>query len=182
LRLWRLRAGTDEENDMMLGEKTSMGSGFAGSIKALLLMGSLVAGLTSCAGETSSEPGDEEVGTNQSALTSGPIGTPIQGQCTTTATINLVTLASGNVIRSTCSETCKKNAVKMGVYNLYTVLPGGGASAMVNNLGSGPTRSAQVDVPYVPGVYSVACVTQWQEKVGSTTYFDQGIPYTGGQF
>jgi hypothetical protein len=176
-----LHPKTHKENDMTLGEMTSMGSRFAASGRALLL-GSLVLGLAACGGEAD-DPMDEALGSAQSDLTSGAIGTPIQGQCTTTETINKVTLASGAVvIRSTCSETCKKSAVKMGIYNLYTVLPGGGASAMVSNLGAGPTRAAQVDVPYVPGTYSVACVSEWQEKVGSTTYFDQGLPYTGGQF
>lgn len=138
--------------------------------------------LAACGGDMGNAS-EDPVAELESHLTSGPISTPIQGQCTTTETIDKVTLSTGAVvIRSTCTETCNKSAVSMGIYNLYTVLPGGGASQMVSNVGTGPTRSAQVDVPYVPGTYTVACVSQWKEKQGSTTYFDQGLPYTGGQF
>ena len=146
------------------------------------LAGSLMLSLAACGGATGNAS-DDAVAEVESGLTSGPIGTPVQGDCTSTETIDKVTLSTGDVvIRSTCSVTCQKNAVNMGVYNLYTVLPNGGASQMVSNLGTGPTRSAQVDVPYVPGTYSVSCNTQWQEKAGNTTYFSQGFPYTGGQF
>lgn len=145
------------------------------------LAGSLLLSLAACGGATANAS-DDAVAEVESGLTS-TIGGPVQGDCTSTETIDKVTLSTGDVvIRSTCSVTCNKSAVNMGVYNLYTVLPNGGASQMVSNLGTGPTRSAQVDVPYVPGTYSVTCSTQWQEKTGSTTYFNQGFPYTGGQF
>lgn len=161
------------------GMKT-VGVRFTKSGHALLAAG-LMLGLAACGGAAENPSGDA-VAQAESRLTSGPISSPIQGECTTTETINRVTLPTGDVIRSTCSVTCKKNAVNMGIYNLYTVLPGGGASQMVSNLGTGPTRSAQVDVPYVPGTYTVTCSAMWQEKVGSTHYFDQGLPYTGGAF
>lgn len=53
---------------------------------------------------------------------------------------------------------------------------------MADNLGSGPTRAAHVDLPYAPGFYSVTCTSMWQEKSNSTHFFSSGGPFVGGNF
>ncbi|HET9624241.1 MAG TPA: hypothetical protein VFP84_22865 [Kofleriaceae bacterium] len=116
----------------------------------------------------------------ESAL-SAAILSPVQGDCTSTQTLNRITVGGSDVIRGECSVTCNKNAFQMGVWNVGVVKPDG-SEPMASNLGAGPTRTQHVDVPYVAGFYSVACTTMWQEKSGSTSFFDQGFPFVGGNF
>jgi hypothetical protein len=127
-----------------------------------------------------SNPEDPTLGVTESAL-SASISSPIQGQCTSTQTLNRITVAGSDVIRGECSVTCNQNAFQMGVWNVGVVKPDG-SEPMANNLGSGPTRTQHVDVPYVAGFYSVVCVTMWQDKSGSTSFFDLGFPFVGGNF
>lgn len=123
---------------------------------------------------------DPDLSVAESALSSYA-NSPVQGNCTTTQTLNRVTGGGIDVIRGECTVTCSKSAFQMGVWNVGVVKPDG-SEPMADNLGAGPTRAQHVDVPYVAGFYSVACSGMWQEKSGSTHFFDQGLPFVGGNF
>lgn len=150
-----------------------------GTIFSLVITGTFAAITSGCGVTNTDDPA--ELGTAESAL-STTVLTPFQGECTTTKSLDRVTLSPGtDVIRGACSVTCKKSAFRMGIWNVLVVKPdGSGPSA--NNIGSGPTRAAQVDVPYVPGNYSVTCTTLWQEKSNSTNFFGSGGTFVGGPF
>jgi hypothetical protein len=146
---------------------------------SLVIVGTFAASAPGCGVTSADDPA--ELGTAESAL-STTVLTPFQGECTTTKSLDRVTLSGGtDVIRGACSVTCKKSAFRMGIWNVAVVKPGGSAPS-AENLGSGPTRAAQVDVPYVPGSYSVSCTTVWQEKSGSTSFFGSGGTFVGGPF
>ncbi len=67
----------------------------------------------------------ETLGASESAL-SDSTSTPIQGECTTTKSLDRITIAPGNdVIRAGCTITCKKQAFEMGVWNVGLVKPTG---------------------------------------------------------
>jgi hypothetical protein len=150
-----------------------------GTVFSLVVVGILAASASSCGVTNADDPA--ELGMAESAL-STTVLTPFQGECTTTKSLDRVTLSPGNdVIRGACSLTCKKSAFRMGIWNVAVVKPDG-SSPSADNLGSGPTRAAQVDVPYVPGSYSVSCTTLWQEKSGSTSFFGSGGTFIGGPF
>lgn len=146
---------------------------------SLVVIGTFAVSISGCGVTHAEDPA--ELGTAESALSTTSL-TPFQGECTTTKSIDRVTLSAGSdVIRGACSVTCKKSAIRMGIWNVAVVKPDGSAPS-ASNVGSGPTRAAQVDVPYVPGTYSVSCTTIWQEKSGSTSFFGSGGTFVGGPF
>ena len=149
------------------------------TVFSLVVAGTFAASASGCGVTNPEDPA--ELGTAESAL-STTVLTPFQGECTTTKSLDRVTLSAGtDVIRGACSLTCKKSAFRMGIWNVAVVKPDGSAPSAAN-LGAGPTRAAQVDVPYVPGSYSVSCTTLWQEKSDSTNFFGSGGTFVGGVF
>jgi hypothetical protein len=138
-------------------------------------MGSLIAmALAGCAVT------DEMTARDESDL-STTVLTPIQGECTTTKSIDRVTAAGSDVMRASCTVTCKKRAVSMGIWNVSLNKPDGSA-VFADNLGPSATRTAHADAPYAPGFYSVSCASMWQEKADSTHFFGSGGTFVGGTF
>lgn len=144
-----------------------------GTVVSFVVAGLIATGCTSSAEEP-------DLSVVESALSS-MVASPVQGECTTSQSLNRITVNGSDVIRGVCSVTCKKTAFQMGVWNVGVVKPDG-SEPMASNLGTGPTRTQNVDVPYVAGFYSVVCSGMWQKSSGSTHFFDQGLPFVGGNF
>jgi hypothetical protein len=148
-----------------------MGSRFAKPGHAFVA-GSLMLGLAACGGAATDDSA-ETVGEVESNLTQSQ-AQPFEGECTSTQTLDKVTLSTGDVIRATCSIVCKKAAYSMGVWSNYIIRPDGSATPSASNYGtgvSGVARSTTVDVPYVPGGYQVSCKPFYQEKSSSYKTF-----------
>lgn len=148
-----------------------------GTVVSFVVAGIIAVSAASCGVRSADEP---ELGVAESAL-SATVTQPVQGDCTTTKSLNRMTVSGNDVIRGECTITCNKHAFQMGIWNVGVVKPDG-SEPMADNLGSGPTRAAHVDVPYAPGFYSVTCTSMWQEKSGSTHFFSSGGPFVGDNF
>lgn len=145
-----------------------------GGMKALMISLLALGALNGCVSE------DDALGVAESDL-STVVTAPVQGDCTTTKALDRVTTATADVLRASCSITCRKNAARMGIWTVALNKPDGSA-VFADNLGSGPTRAAHADLPYAPGFYSVSCSSMWQDKPNSTPFFSSGGAFVGGNF
>jgi hypothetical protein len=141
----------------------------------LLVGAALMFTVAACGGAPEEEVAADTLGESEANLSSTVFG-PLSGECTSTQTLNKTVNSAGNpVIRGTCSVVCKKYSSSMGVWNLVLQF-GSTTSPQVSNIGAGTSRSAHVNLPYVPGTYAVSCTPKW----GSD--FRVSFPYTSAKF